>query len=107
MGTKSSNFGRRYAKISLYGDPKPFCDTCHGSREIQISEGVTVTAQDCNVLWHWNNSSFSEVLPGNIGRIVRLSDIEDEGNAKKKEVSLHYDDDNVGPLTPDTDRVTA
>ena len=31
--------------MSLYGDPKPFCDTCHGSGEIQISEGVTVTAQ--------------------------------------------------------------
>ena len=34
------------AKISLYGDPKPFCDTCHGSLEIQFSKGVTVTAQD-------------------------------------------------------------
>ena len=36
--------------ISLFLDPKPFCDTCHGSWEIQISEGVTVTAFHCNLL---------------------------------------------------------
>ena len=36
--------------ISLYGDPKPFCDTCHGSREIHISESVTVTAFHCIVM---------------------------------------------------------
>ena len=45
-GNKVFKHWKEVAKISLYGDPKPFCDTCQGSWEIGISEGVTVTAQD-------------------------------------------------------------
>ena len=44
--------------MSLYSDPKPFCYTCHGSWEIQISEGVTVTAFHCNL----NTAQKTQVL---------------------------------------------
>ena len=49
---------------SVYGDPKPFCDTCRSSWEIKISEGFTVNAQDCNrvqqplgVIWRFSLAS--------------------------------------------------
>ena len=46
------------------GDPKQFCDTCHGSWEIPISEGVTVTAFHCTAyLLHASFISQLGVLP--------------------------------------------
>ena len=36
-GTKVFKFGQEVAKISLYGDPKPFCDTCRSPRVVPNS----------------------------------------------------------------------
>ena len=47
--------------MSLHGDPKPFCDTCHGSREIQISEGVTVTAFHCTMKENLGRRKVSDI----------------------------------------------
>ena len=66
------------ALISLYGDPKPFCDTCHGSWEIQISEGVTVTAFQCN------NLKVCKDICTNVSNEVRITSVTGEPREKTR-----------------------
>jgi len=48
-GNQVLKFGQEVPQISLYGEPKPFCDTFHCSCEIQVSAGRVPNRASCSV----------------------------------------------------------